>query len=211
MKKIISYSLFGNQSKYWYGALCNIQQAKIIYPDWICRIYYNNSVPVEAIDEMKQESNVELVDMTGIEDFYERCWRFLAIDDDDVEIMICRDADSRLSWREKTCVDIFIESDKLLHSIRDNISHNNIMAGMWGLKKNNRVIIRNLLDGFGDPPPDPDQVFLREKVIPQFEDSYLIHCSSYLNNFPVKKENERFVGEVWHDFNWGKEKDYIWF
>lgn len=211
MKKIISYSLFGNQSKYWYGALCNIQQAKIIYPDWICRIYYNNSVPVEAIDEMKQESNVELVDMTGIEDFYERCWRFLAIDDDDVEIMICRDADSRLSWREKKCVDIFIESDKLLHSIRDNPNHPDIMGGMWGIKKNNRIKIREELNGFGFPPPDPDQIFLRSKLVPKFTDSYLVHCSTYLHTFPVERINERFVGEWWCENNQGKPKNYIWF
>jgi len=211
MKKIISYSLYGSHPKYCYGILCNVEQAKIIYPDWICRIYYDDTVPISTISELQLQENVEVVNMSGIDEYYKMSWRFLAIDDSDVEIMISRDADSRLSWREKTCVDIFIESEKLLHSIRDNLSHNNIMGGMWGIKKNNRINITEELQGFGSPPPDPDQIFLRTKLAPKFQDTYMIHCSTYLNNFPIEKTNSCFVGEVWCENNLGKEKNYIWF
>lgn len=211
MKKIISYSLYGGSKKYWYGMLCNVGQAKIIYPEWICRVYYDSTAPSNAIEELSTNENVELVNMDGITEYFKMSWRFLAIDDDDVEIMICRDADSRLSWREKKCVDIFIESDKLLHSIRDNGNHPDIMGGMWGMKKNNRINIKNELEGFGFPPPDPDQIFLRTKVVNKFTDSYLIHCSTYLNSFPIPRENERFVGEWWDENNQGMPKNYIWF
>lgn len=211
MKKIISYSLYGSHPKYCYGILCNVEQAKIIYPGWICRIYFDDSVPIETIGLLKEYDNVELLDMTGIDEFFKMSWRFLPIDDDDIEVMICRDADSRLSWREKYCVDIFLQSDKILHSIRDNPSHNDIMGGMWGMKKNDRIKIIDELTGFGFPPPDPDQIFLRTKVSPKFKDSYMIHCSNYLNNFPIERENNCFVGEVWCEKNLGKEKNYIWF
>lgn len=211
MKKIISYALYGDAKKYWYGMLCNVEQAKIIYPDWICRVYYDLTVPSTVIDELKTYDNVELVNMDGITEYFKMSWRFFAIDDDDVEIMICRDADSRLSWREKKCVDIFIESDKLLHSIRDNRNHPDIMGGMWGLKKNDRIKVREELNGFGFPPPDPDQIFLRSKLVPKFLDSYMIHCSTYLNTFPVEQTNERFVGEWWCENNQGMPKNHIWF
>jgi len=116
----------------------------------------------------------------GEEHIFPMMWRFLAIDDEDVEVMISRDADARLSYREKHCVDIFMESEFLLHSIRDNPSHNNIMGGMWGIKKNNRVKMNELSKDWKGHYYDSDQKFLREKLVPLFNDSYLIHCSTYL-------------------------------
>ena len=47
MKKIISFSLYGTESKYTHGALCNAELAKVIYPEWICRFYCGESVPRE--------------------------------------------------------------------------------------------------------------------------------------------------------------------
>jgi hypothetical protein len=135
MKKIISFSLYGSDLRYSKGMICNIELAKIIYPDWICRVYYDDSVSSNTISILETYDNVELINMENRKDIFQMMWRFLAIDDDDVEIMIVRDADARLSYREKKCVDLFIESDMLLHSIRDNISHFDIMGGMWGLKK----------------------------------------------------------------------------
>lgn len=212
MKKLITFSLYGQQLKYTYGMVSNVEIAKIIFPDWICRIYYGNSVPKEIIDKLGEYSNVELVLMDeGPEHIFPMMWRFLAIDDEDVEIMISRDADARLSYREKVCVNTFMESSHLLHSIRDNVSHNNIMGGMWGIKKNDRVIMKELSKDWGGHYYDSDQKFLREKLVPLFNDSYLIHCSTYLNTFPVVKTNEYFVGGWWDENNFGKPQDYIFF
>ena len=43
MKKIISFSLYGGQQKYSYGMISNVEIAQVIFPDWICRIYYGKS------------------------------------------------------------------------------------------------------------------------------------------------------------------------
>jgi hypothetical protein len=212
MKKLITFSLYGPKLDYGIGAICNVELAKKIYPDWICRFYYSNTVPINIIERLSQYSNVELVLMEeNKDDIFPMMWRFLAIDDEDVEIMISRDADARLSHREKKCVDIFIESDSMLHSIRDNPSHNNIMGGMWGIKKNNLVKMKELSNGWEGHYYDSDQKFLREKVVPIFKDSYLIHCSTYLNTFPIPKENKYFVGGWWDSRNEDKPLDYIFF
>ena len=55
MKKIISFSLYGSDSRYCNGILCNVELAKIIYPDWICRVYYAESVPEYFINELKKQ------------------------------------------------------------------------------------------------------------------------------------------------------------
>lgn len=212
MKKLITFSLYGQQPKYSYGMISNVEIAKTIYPDWICRIYYGDSVPNEIIDKLKTYPNVELVLMPeGPEHIFPMMWRFLAIDEEDVEVMISRDADARLSYREKVCVDIFMNSDKLLHSIRDNLSHNNIMGGMWGIKKNDRIKMNELSKDWEGHYYDSDQKFLREKLVPIFQETYLIHCSTYLNTFPVEKTNEYFVGGWWDENNFGKPQDYIFF
>ena len=36
-KKVISFSLYGNDPKYCVGAIKNAKLAKYIYPDWVCR------------------------------------------------------------------------------------------------------------------------------------------------------------------------------
>jgi hypothetical protein len=212
MKKIISFSLYGGQQKYSYGMISNVEIAQVIFPDWICRIYYGKSVPSEVVEQLRTYSNVELYLMDeGEEHIFPMMWRFLAIDDEDVEVMISRDADARLSYREKHCVDIFMESEFLLHSIRDNPSHNNIMGGMWGIKKNNRVKMNELSKDWEGHYYDSDQKFLRENLVPLFNDSYLIHCSTYLKTFPIEKTNEYFVGGWWDENNFGKPQNYIFF
>lgn len=47
--KTISFSLWGNKPMYTFGALENIRLAKIIYPDWKCRFYVDDSVDKEVI------------------------------------------------------------------------------------------------------------------------------------------------------------------
>jgi hypothetical protein len=39
MNKIISFSLYGDNTLYTEGALINLDYAKIAYPDWIFRFY----------------------------------------------------------------------------------------------------------------------------------------------------------------------------
>jgi hypothetical protein len=210
MKKIISFSLYGTKEEHLIGMVCNVELAKIIYPDWICRIYYGQTVPSIYVNKLQSYDNVEMFEMEeGPDKLFQMMWRFLPIDDEDVEVSISRDADSRLSYREKICVDIFMESDKLLHSIRDNPSHNNIMGGMWGIKKNNRVNFSELSKEWTGGYYDFDQKFLREVIVPKFEDSYMVHCSTYLNNFPVEKKNEHFIGNWWPANNFGKPIDFI--
>jgi hypothetical protein len=214
MKKIISFSLYqdtrfvdvpAEDNYYNYGVLCNIELAKIIYPDWVCRIYCGNSVPIEIKEKILSYDNAELILMQENEELNYRMWRFLPIDENDVSVMLCRDADSRLSYREKILVDIFLDSDFLVHSVRDNLNHNDLMAGMWGMKKNNRVNMKELCleykkrEGQELQVVTADQDFLREKINKIYEDSILTHCSYYLNNFPEEiamtpDKNGYFIG-----------------
>lgn len=212
MKKIISFSLYGTDPKYTFGALCNAELGKLIYPDWTCRFYCGESVPENIVNELRNYDNCEVIMMKEDNQFSYMMWRFLPIDEEDVEVMLVRDADSRLSNREKVAVDIFMESENLLHSIRDEGNHTDIMGGMWGMKKNDRFgkMIDLCKEWIGGMGYNSDQWFLRDRIVPKFNDSYMIHCSTYMHNYPVPQSPNRFfVGMVFPGDNFGRPRNYI--
>lgn len=212
MKKIISFSLYGSDNKYTHGAICNAELAKIIFPDWECRFYCGDSVPSQVVEILKGYDNTEVIPMKEDGSFSYMMWRFLPIDDDDVEIMLSRDTDSRLSYREKFCVDLFIESDFLLHSIQDHSCHDNIMGGMWGMKKNDRISMIDMAKKWeGGLGYFSDQDFMRYRVKPIFSDSVLTHCSHHHRNFPIEPKNNHYVGEIFPGDNYGRPTNHIFY
>lgn len=196
MKKVISFSLWGTNGKYTVGAWKNAELAQSIYPGWICRFYVGTSVPLEIVDKLKSYSNTEVIEMGVPGDWTSMFWRFTAIDDPDVSIALSRDADSRLSMREKLCVDEFEASDKLFHSMIDHPFHSGIMGGMWGIKKGLISSVQELIDKWAKQDSwNTDQSFLNSTMQPLVQDQWLLH-SIHLKNFPSKRENYHFVGEI---------------
>ena len=162
MKKIISLSLWcsenplcknkinENKNMYCKGAIRNleIQRDLGIYKDWTFRFYVNNTVPKNVIQILKY-FKAEIIDMTGSK-IPGMFWRFLPFDDSSVDIFIVRDVDSRINKREELAVKEWLESDKLLHIMRDHPHHYyKILGGMWGYKNNvNRIFINQLMSIF---------------------------------------------------------------
>ena len=65
-------------------------------------------------------------------------WRFLAADDSDVSAFIIRDADSRVSLRDRWAVEAWLHAPSAppFHVVRDHPSHANypLMGGTWGAR-----------------------------------------------------------------------------
>lgn len=130
-------------------------------------------------------------------------WRFEAIDDNDVELMMCRDTDTRILFREKLAVDEWLNSDKIFHIMRDHPHHSShILAGMFGTKKvpeisswgslMNKIVQKNI---------DYDQEFLKYYIYNNIKDNSVVHATfhkyePHSKDFPIKYDYEyRFVGE----------------
>ena len=128
MKKIISFSIWGNIRLYCIGAIKNAILAKKFFPGWICRFYYDKSVPKVVIDHLKKLDNTELhfIEKESGGKIYKdngqfgMLWRFFPFNDDDVEIWMARDIDSRLSEYEAEEINKFLKTDKIIHSIRNH-------------------------------------------------------------------------------------------
>ena len=63
MKQVISYSLYGTDTRYTENALINATKMLEIYPEWIMRVYYDNTVPKNIIDKLTEQKHVELINM----------------------------------------------------------------------------------------------------------------------------------------------------
>ena len=130
---IIAFSLFGNLARYCETSLINVDLANEIYPEWTCRFYVDDSVPVN-VQRRLEEKGAEVIQVNGKQrELSGLFWRFFVIDDPTVKRFLIRDADSLVSWRERAAVDEWLKSDKWFHLMHDFYSHTElILAGMWG-------------------------------------------------------------------------------
>jgi hypothetical protein len=215
MKKIISFSLWGDNPKYTIGAIRNAELTPIIFPSWTSRFYCGKSVPNDIIKTLASLPDTEVIMMDVDGDWTGMFWRFYACEDSD--IMLSRDTDSRLSSREKLAVDEWLESDKDFHIMRDHPYHNTeILGGMWGVRNGLLNNIKSLINEYvkGDFW-QVDQNFLKQIIYPIVVDKSFIH-DSYLSyninskKFPSERINREFVGDVF-DENENRHPDYYKF
>ncbi len=211
MKKVITFALWGNSPTYNVGAIRNAELALNFYPDFECWFYiHRETVPKETVDKLEMLPNTKIIYKTGdLNTIKPMMWRFEAIDDEDVEIMMSRDTDTRILLREKLAVEEWLESRKIFHIMRDHPHHNFlILGGMFGTKKiPNLASWGNLMNNFSQVGNrDYDQHFLRDYIYPMIVNDSMIHCSfhkkeGHAKNFPIDFCNEyKFVGEyVYND------------
>jgi protein O-GlcNAc transferase len=144
-KKVISYSVWGNNSIYLGGLLrqANYMKNDPFFNDWECWVYYDNSITDEYLEQL-YSINPEKIRIFNLIDKYpypywnnvKYMWRFLPIDDPEVFIMISRDADSIITEREKKAIQVWMKFGKQFHIMRDHPAHKSyILAGMFGIRK----------------------------------------------------------------------------
>ena len=200
MKKVIAFSLWGNDTRYTHGALENIELAKEVYPDWVCRFYMGKDTSVEIVEQMAENDNVEIIKMGEKCDWTGMFWRFYAACDPTVDVMISRDCDSRLWYREKNAVDEWIQSPHMFHIMRDHPYHNvPILGGMWGAKKGCLPNIQNAIQSIekGDYW-QVDQEFLTRYEYPVVKDKSMVHDEFFeKKSFHCKRDPKHFVGQAY--------------
>lgn len=174
MKKIISFSVWGDNPKYTVGAIRNVQLAQIYFPDWECYFYHNDSVPgiiISALNEFSNSKTIRIDDGS-----FGAFWRFQAMEKD--TIVLSRDTDSRLSAREKQIIDDWLSSNTKLCVIRDHLNHYEfpILAGMWGLRNGlSWEDVVHMKNYNNKHTYLVDQYYLRDIVWPKYQ----IDCSQY--------------------------------
>ena len=208
-RKVISFCIWGNCNLYNYGIWENAMLIPVIYPGWIMRVYYTESCKQEIIKELKKLPYVECSLFVTDNSFRNTMLRFLPAYEENNDVVIVRDADSRVNKREKAAVDQWLKSDKDFHIMRDHPKNRTkILAGLWGARK--KILVGKLDDFFEwfDNPPNrrfsSDQQFLARKIYPLVKNNTMIHASfnkyepwalSFPENAPGRSKG--FVGKTY--------------
>lgn len=208
---VISFSLYGSDKRYTWGAVRQARLAAIHYPEWQCWFYIPEDWKETQIKEdLGAMNNVRIIH--GSPQIPQMMWRFTVADDPQVKRFICRDTDSRIGPEEAAAVQEWITDDTILHTCRSHPAHGRpINGGMFGVQVVRPTwrapsFTRAILD-FIENHPNPgeysvDQEFLSRwlwqwaHVSATQHDAVTRQAYPGSKPFPVKWEWPRFMGEV---------------
>lgn len=209
MRKVISFCVYGDADIYNYGIYENAILAPKIFPGWIMVVYYTNTVNKKVFEELAKFSWVEL-ELYDLPNHHKNTMlRFIPAFELKNDVVIFRDADSRLIKRDYIAVMDWLEnSKKNVHVMRDHpVNQSDIMAGMWGVR--NKIlakpeIVLKFWTYFNDPEYKKwtvDQKYLAKYIYPLVINDTRIHAEfnrkeKWATSFPknAPKRNFGFIG-----------------
>lgn len=181
-RRVVVFSLWGSLPIHLVGMMENIRLMPEYLPGWVCRVHHDESVPEDVVAALAGAGAETVMMERGGGPRRGSLWRFLASDDPEVDLFLCRDADSRPNARETAAVEAWLASGRPFHVMRDHILHTELMmAGMWGgragflppLDQATRTLTRE------EDGRLRDQRFLARHVWPLIVDHALIHDSAH--------------------------------
>ena len=209
MRKIVSFCVYGKSDIYNYGIYENAMLMPKIFPGWIMVVYYTNTVNLRVIEELKKLNWVEL-ELYDLPNHNKNTMlRFISGFESKNDIVIFRDADSRLLKRDYLAVMDWLEnSNKDVHIMRDHPANkSNILAGMWGVRNgvlSKPEIILKFWEYFNNPEYlkwTVDQKYLSKYIYPLIKKNCRVHADfhpkeRHATPFPpnVPRRNKGFVG-----------------
>jgi hypothetical protein len=199
--KLFSFSLYGYDLKYVHGAIENASFVQSLGPGWKSRFFLGQEIS-SSIEQQLLGYGAEVVRWKPDWHNNGMFWRFTAAEDTDFDFVMFRDTDSRIGSRELSALDVWFNSGKSLHIMRDHPNHNAlILGGMWGLAIDERASVINWkkIDNYSTRHGQ-DQLFLAHEVYPKFKRNAYINDSffSYPQvrfKFPTPRIDMSYVGE----------------
>lgn len=189
--KVFSFCLYGTEPNYYLGLLENIKLIREFFPEFDIFVYRGVCDPSWTFPE-----GVTVID-TGLEGLGNTVHRYKPLQF--AEVGFVRDADSRITERDRWCIRDFLESPYSYHMIRDHIWHKSrLMAGLFGWKKPLAFDIEiptNTWYGC-------DEHYLANAVYPRIASDLVVHTNIYAfpgehsRRIPDMKDPTDFVGNV---------------
>ena len=188
-RKLVSFCIWGNSDLYNLGLLENAIQMPNVFPGWIMHVSYTPTANQKIMNEIAKFPWVEMEIFQEPNHSKNTMHRFLAGMNPNNNVVIFRDADSRLLKRDYMAVmDWLNNTDKKVHLMRDHPANKfRIMAGLWGVRDGiiaKPEIVQKFYDYYKNPEFEKwtiDQVYLQKYIYPLIEHTTCIHAS--FNNF----------------------------
>lgn len=198
----IAYGLWGQCPKYIAGAIVNAWLVRQVYPEWEMHLWHDDTISKECLESLAMMGCKLHPKDPEIPNMYFQ--RMLVHDLPDVTRYIVRDCDSRLMMRERQCVDEWIKSGTLLHTIHDHpyhISGLHIMGGLFGMFREadqpgfsmKALMLQSPLAQ--ESKWNSDQIFLDQTIWPRYSHSVTQH-GKVIPIPPSTDDPDAFCGEV---------------
>jgi hypothetical protein len=164
--KVFSFCLYGTDSNYYTGLLENLDRIKPFFPDFDVLVYKGTCDASWTLPDW-----VHVVE-TGKAGPINMLYRYLPLTQYDIGFV--RDTDSRITERDRWCIQEFLNSDKSYHIIRDHVWHKSkIMGGLFGWKR--PLALALPLDS--EASYGSDEAFLAEHLYPRIVADALVHTN----------------------------------
>ena len=206
MEVIFSYSLYGNESRY-YENLYSMDMERILnrFPDAKFRVYYDGgSVDIKNINCLK-DRGFEVYDYTSNELNLEGMFaRYIPITETDKPVVV-RDTDSEITDLELNLLNRWLNSPFQFHIIRGHVRHiYPIMGGLFSTRGRGSEILRKCLKNkkniFNGYKYNDDQKFLARYVYPEIIDIAYVDTIKYVYYGEVFNQifsnNSNFIGQT---------------
>lgn len=188
--KVFSFCLYGTESNYYLGLLENIKLIREEFPGFDIFVYKGVCDPSWIVP------NATVIE-TGREGAINMLYRYLPLTF--AEVGFVRDADSRITERDRWCIRDFLESPQFYHMIRDHIWHKSpIMGGLFGWKRSLDLDLDlSSSTGYGY-----DEHYLSNVVYPRVRSRLLVHTNilglvgEVTRRIPPMRDPSDFVGNV---------------
>jgi hypothetical protein len=206
MKKVISFSLWGDLPKYYVGAERNIRMYNQLLSDWEPWVYcdYENFDRLSFIHKKRPFDKVRIIKRSTRGDWTGMFWRFEPVKHDDVEMFASRDTDCRPCEREIVAMNGWSNSNSIFHIMRDHPWHNRpILGGLFAAKRQCFSEF-NLPRSFdkSDNYWQVDQDFLAKIVYPKVKDFAMENDDFFSKKaWPCARTGLRFCGESFDEYD----------
>jgi hypothetical protein len=186
---IFAFCIYGTAPKYCKGLLKNLQLITTTFPEFETWIAVGDDVPDAYRSAYLSFPRVRLFPLP-FHDGRLMSQRFFFIDDPDVDCMIVRDADSRITPRDLWCIRRFLETSSKegyrIFTIRDHRYHGReIMGGQWGMYKIQDLSLRRAYEQFQSIYTDlagynSDQEFLKRYLYTPYRALCVAYTSGHI-------------------------------
>jgi hypothetical protein len=226
MVNVFSFCIYGPYNpKYYIGLKENIKIIFDKFPGFHIHIWIGNDADIPKINELLFDffkSKIKLLHITDKTGPILMLYRYLSIDFENVDCIFSRDADSRIGTRDIWCINKFLESSFILHTIRDHKGHfMKMMGGLSGMKKEilvhilsfNNVIVHTQKI-IANNEYNVDQTILQLFIYNNFKNLLLVHSTKNIFNdenfeyIPLEVNKENFCGQV-IDYDENMNKIYV--
>jgi len=190
--KAFSFCIYGTERNYYDGLLENIQIIREYFPDFEIIVYKGI-----CDSEWTFDNSLKVIE-TNREGAINMLYRYLPLGFTDIGFI--RDADSRITERDRWCIQNFLQSTKNYHIVRDHFWHKEpIMGGIFGWKKPLEIDLS--LDA--TITYSQDMTYLKDYLYPLIKSDALVHTNNHaflgehveLITIPQKDQWD-FIGNV---------------